>query len=230
MKKRFVLFLCLFGIAAAVGGAILFPAKGWAWSSLLLAAAALVLSFSAFEGWRMRAGEAALLAVLCALSVCSRTVFVWLPHFKPVSAMTIICGMYLGPRVGFFTGAMTALVSNFLFGQGPWTPFQMLTWGIIGFLSGALGGLLKKSRILLFLHGGLCGILFSLLMDLWSMVWLAGEASLGTWLALVATALPMTVTYAVSNILFLALLAGPIGRKLVRMQVRYGFFAVSTGE
>ena len=101
---------------------------------------------------------------------------------------------------------------------------------IIGFLSGALGGLLKKSRILLFLHGGLCGILFSLLMDLWSMVWLAGEASLGTWLALVATALPMTVTYAVSNILFLALLAGPIGRKLVRMQVRYGFFAVSAGE
>ena len=230
MKKRTILLFCIIIIAAALGGAILFPTKGWAWASLLIAAAALVLSFSAFEGRRMRAGEAAILAVLCALSVCSRAVFVWLPHFKPVSAMTVICGMYLGPQVGFFTGAMTALVSNFLFGQGPWTPFQMLTWGIIGFLSGILGGLLKKSRIFLFVHGGLCGFLFSLLMDLWSMVWLAGEASLGTWLALVGTALPMTVSYAVSNIIFLALLAGPVGKKLERMRVQYGFFAVSTEE
>ncbi len=219
------LLLILFLIAAAVAGAVLFPAKGWAWTSLLLSIAALALCLSAFEARQIRAGEAAILAVLCALSVCSRAVFVWLPHFKPVSAMTVICGMYLGPQAGFFTGAMTGLVSNFLFGQGPWTPFQMLTWGLIGFLSGLLAKPLRKSRILLFIHGGLCGVLFSLLMDLWSMVWLAGEPSFAAWLTLAIAALPMTATYAFSNIVFLALLAGPIGKKLDRMRLHYGFFA-----
>ncbi len=223
-KALFSLFILVI-IAAAVVGAVLFPSKGWAWSSMLLSIGALALCLSAFERRRIRAGEAAILAVLCALSVCSRAVFVWLPHFKPVSAMTVICGMYLGPRTGFFTGAMTGLVSNFLFGQGPWTPFQMLTWGLIGLLSGFLQGPLQKSRILLFVHGGICGILFSLLMDLWSMVWLAGGASFGAWLTLIVAALPMTVTYAVSNIVFLALLAGPIGKKLDRMRLHYGFFS-----
>lgn len=222
--KRALFFLFL--VAAAIAGAVLFPAKGWAWSSLLLSIGALGFCLSAFERRRIRAGEVAVLAALCALSVCSRAVFVWLPHFKPVSAMTVICGMYLGPRAGFFTGAMTGLVSNFLFGQGPWTPFQMLTWGLIGLLSGFLQGPLQKSRLLLFVHGGVCGVLFSLLMDLWSMVWLAGEPSLTAWLTLIGAALPMTVTYAVSNIVFLALLTGPIGKKLDRMRVHYGFFAM----
>ncbi len=144
--------------------------------------------------------------------------------------MTVICGMYLGPQAGFFTGAMTGLVSNFLFGQGPWTPFQMLTWGLIGFLSGLLAKPLRKSRILLFIHGGLCGVLFSLLMDLWSMVWLAGEPSFAAWLTLAIAALPMTATYAFSNIVFLALLAGPIGKKLDRMRLHYGFFAFFKGK
>ena len=228
MRGKLLFFVLV--IAAAVAGAVLFPTKGWAWTSLLLSIAALALCLSAFETRRIRAGEAAVLAVLCALSVSSRAVFIWLPHFKPVSAMTVICGMYLGPQAGFFTGAMTGLVSNFLFGQGPWTPFQMLTWGLIGFLSGVLAKPLRKSRILLFVHGGLCGILFSLLMDLWSMVWLAGGPSFTAWLALAGTALPMTVTYAFSNIVFLALLAGPIGKKLDRMRLHYGFFAFPAEE
>lgn len=61
-----------------------------------------------------------------------------LPNFKPCSAIIIITAVAFGPEAGFLTGALTAFVSNFIFGQGPWTPWQMFTWGLVGFLAGIL--------------------------------------------------------------------------------------------
>ena len=61
-----------------------------------------------------------------------------LPQFKPVLALTIIAGVAFGGEVGFLVGAMTMLTSNMIFGQGPWTPWQMFAMGIIGFLAGVL--------------------------------------------------------------------------------------------
>ena len=49
----------------------------------------------------------------------------------------MLTAMYLGSEAGFLTGAMAALLSNFYFGQGPWTAFQMLAWGLIGWIAGA---------------------------------------------------------------------------------------------
>lgn len=80
------------------------------------------------------------LAVMAALGVVGRTVFqlIPLPNFKPVSAIVIITAIAFGPEAGFMTGALTAFVSNFIFGQGPWTPWQMFCWGMIGFVAGRL--------------------------------------------------------------------------------------------
>lgn len=89
-----------------------------------------------------------LIAVLCALGVAGRAAFFMLPQFKPVMALTIISGVALGGETGFLVGAVTMLVSNILFSQGAWTPFQMFCMGIIGFLAGVLfrKGLLRRSR------------------------------------------------------------------------------------
>ena len=77
---------------------------------------------------------------MAAMCVVGRTAFsiVPLPNFKPVTAIVMITGIAFGPEAGYLTGALAALLSNFLFGQGPWTPWQMFSWGIVGFLTGTL--------------------------------------------------------------------------------------------
>lgn len=93
--------------------------------------------FLAFETRKPQARELVLISVMCALSVASRVV-VLIPNFKPMTAIIMLTGIALGPEAGFMTGAIGAFASNFFFGQGPWTPWQMMAYGIGGFLSGVL--------------------------------------------------------------------------------------------
>ena len=101
-----------------------------------------------------------LIAVMAAIAVVGRMAFFMLPQFKPVTAIVIITGISLGAEAGFLTGAVAGFVSNFFFGQGPWTPWQMFAFGIIGFLAGLLfrgkREKYKKSKLILCLYGGNC--------------------------------------------------------------------------
>ena len=104
--------------------------------SLLMVLEAMLPFFLAFEGRNPRARELVVTAVLCALGVAGRAAFFMLPQCKPVLAFTILAGAALGGETGFLVGAATMLVSNILFSQGPWTPWQMLGMGLCGFLAG----------------------------------------------------------------------------------------------
>ena len=132
--------------------------------------------------------------------------------------------MWLGAEPGFVVGSLTALLSNFYFGQGPWTPFQMFSWGLLGGLAGLLAKPLRKHKILLCLYGIFAGFFYSLVMDLWSTFWMGEGFSIPRYVALITAALPITLEYAISNVIFLLVLAGPIGEKLDRLRVRYGLF------
>ena len=96
-----------------------------------------------------------IISIMIALSVVGR----FIPFFKPVAALTIISGIYIGVDAGIMVGSFSILLSNFYFGQGPWTPFQMLGWGMIGFMSGFLAKPLKKSKVFLLVFGVLSGVL-----------------------------------------------------------------------
>lgn len=114
-------------------------------SALLVMAMTMAVFFLSFERRAPQARELALLAVMCALAVASR-VIVPFPSFKPTMAMVILAGLAFGAERGFLCGAITALVSNFFFSQGPWTPWQMMGYGMGGLVSGLLcrAGLLKQ--------------------------------------------------------------------------------------
>lgn len=89
-----------------------------------------------FERRRPRAREVVLIAMMCAMTTASQVV---LHIFLPVqigTALIILSGISLGPEAGFLIGALSRLVCNFYMGQGPWTPWQMFCWGILGFLAG----------------------------------------------------------------------------------------------
>ena len=98
----------------------------------------------------------------------------------------------------------------------------MLAWGIVGFIAGLMPNVLRKNRIALALYGILSGALFSLLMDLWSVLWSDGGFNLSRYIALTVTALPFTAIYAASNVVFLLLLSSPIGRIFNRIKIKYG--------
>ena len=159
---------------------------------------------------------------MTALSVVGRVIFAPLPGFKPVTAFVIITAIYFGGDAGFITGALTAVISNFSFGQGPWTPFQMFAWGMLGLIGGRLSKWLRKSRIMLLLYGAVSGVIFSLLMDIWTVLWADGFFNHPRYAAAVVSSLPFMAIYAASNVVFLLVLERPIGKILDRIRTKYG--------
>ena len=149
MVKKWLsyIFPCILVPAAVLLGATVFKDKQYAWISLCVAVLSCVPFFLAFEKGKSGTKEMILIAVMVALSAVGRLVFAWAPSVKPVTALVIITAMYFGPQAGFMTGALTAVISNFYFGQGPWTPFQMFSWGIVGLIAGVFAPQLKKSLV-----------------------------------------------------------------------------------
>ena len=213
--------LCLLIPAVVLGGALIFRDRQYAYITLCVAVLSCLPFFLHFERSANDVKRLILIAVMVALSVAGRMLFAPLQHFKPVTALVIITAMYFGSEAGFLTGALSAVLSNFYFGQGPWTPFQMISWGMIGFFSGLLAPLLRRSRIALCIWGGIGGVLYSFLMDIWTVLWADGYFNLPRYFAAIASAVPVTAVYVVSNILFLLVLAKPIGKLLARMKTKY---------
>ncbi|MBR3289151.1 MAG: ECF transporter S component [Clostridia bacterium] len=218
--KGFILVAVPFVLipALAVLGTLVFDERRHLLVSLGVTVLALLLFWSGFERKQTGSRRMVVVAILTALSVVGR----FIPVIKPIAAITILTALYLGGEAGFLVGCLSALISNFYFGQGPWTPFQMLAWGIVGLIAGFLATPLKKSRVALIAYGVASGVLFSMIMDVWSVLWYRGYFDPSYYFVAVGTALPHMVLYAVGNALFLWWLGKPIGDKLQRLHVRYG--------
>ena len=149
-----------------------------------------------------------------------------LPQFKPVLALTIIAGVAFGGEVGFLVGAMTMLTSNMIFGQGPWTPWQMFAMGIIGFLAGVLfkKGWLRRTRISLAVFGAFTAvIIYGGIMNPAAAMMMSSEAlKLETLLACYITGLPMDLVHGFGTAIFLIIAAEPMLEKMDRIKVKYG--------
>lgn len=179
-----------------------------------------------FEGRKPKARELVTIAVLCAIAVASRSAFFMLPQFKPVLALTIIVGVAFGGETGFLVGAMTMLVSNVLFSQGPWTPWQMFSMGIIGFLAGVLfkKGLLRRNRASLAVFGALSAVLIYGGIMNFAAASMYNAASLNGPLLLsyYITGFPMDLIHACVTVIVILLVAEPMLEKLDRIKVKYG--------
>ena len=204
--------------ALAVLGETVFDEKKHIFVSLAVAVLSLVLFYTGFEQKKIGTRRMVIVAVMIALSGAGR----FIPLFKPVTAITVITAIWLGGEAGFLVGSLSALLFNFYFGQGPWTPFQMLAWGLIGLIAGFLAEPLRKSRIALVLYGVGAGIAYSFIMDVWTVLGHYGTFSRDLYLAALGTAVPYTVTYAASNFIFLWFMAKPFGEKLGRIKIKYG--------
>lgn len=231
IKNPLTFIILLIAIPATVIlGSIMFKEKYYAWISMCVAVMSCLPIFYCFEkkgGFSSEensSAELVVLSVLIALSVLGRFVFSWLPGFKPVTAITIITGVWLGKEAGFMVGSLSAVISNFYFGQGPWTPFQMFAWGFIGLITGLLANLLRKNKAFICIYGAIAGVFFSALMDVWTTLWAEGGFNLNRYIVTIISSLPITIEYAISNVIFLYFLTKPIGDKLIRLKKKYGLF------
>ena len=156
------------------------------------------------------------------MAALGRDAFVALPDVKPITAMTLVVGYALGPLPGFTVGALGMLASNFVLGQGPYTPWQMAAWGLVGLAGAALGALSRRrlGRVQLALAGGLAALFAKELMNVYQ--WTIGASH--TPAALLAVAgtggLPFDLADVVASFLFGLAFAPELARLLARMRSR----------
>lgn len=180
--------------------------------------------FLLFEGRKPGARELVVIAVFCALGIAGRGLFLWLPHAKPTLAVVIIAGVAFGGQSGFLVGALTMLTSNMLFGQGPWTPFQMFAMGLVGFLAGVLFRKVR-SRWLLALFGAFTAlVIYGGIMNPAAALMGASETlSLEVLLGYYVTGLVPDLIHAAATVLVLWVAALPILEKTDRIKLKYDF-------
>lgn len=195
---------------------------------ILLTMAAFFLHF---ESRKPQARELVILAVLCALAVGSRAAFAAVPHFKPMLAIVMLTGIAFGPESGFLCGAISGFASNFIFGQGPWTPWQMFAYGIAGLLAGllAMWGVLKKTPkgwkdvIVLAVFGFLAIlVIVGPLLDTSTFFTMATTYDTAAVLAVYAAGVPVNCIHGAAVALTILLFGKPLLDRLRRIQIKYG--------
>ena len=199
--------------------------KKYYFISLLIILETMIPFGFAFENRKPKARELVIISALCAIGVAGRTAFFMLPQFKPVAAIVIISGVAFGGETGFLVGAITAFVSNFFFGQGPWTPWQMFSFGIIGFLAGIMfqKGILRKTKTDMCLFGFLATfVIYGGIMNPASVIMWQSNININMVLSSYVMGMPFDFIHAVSTVFFLFFAAEPMLEKLERIKIKYG--------
>lgn len=219
--------------------------------SLVVVLASLGVFFATYESSSPRLRDIMPTVVLAALAAAGRILFAPIPDFKPVSAIAIIAGVVFGRKSGFMVGALAALASNFFFGQGPWTPWQMYAWGLVGYGAGLLAAipvrasnrasesglaecgedrsprkqsLIERHAVIIYIYGFVSCLMYGFILNAWSILsfYHAQASGLVGIFLVYATALPFDVTHGVATVVFLAALYAPWRRKLKRIKSKYG--------
>ena len=223
-KLASVLSLLLVPLTIFIG-IVYFGKKSYGVVSILVLLECMAPFALIFEGRKPKARELVLIAALCALAVAGRAALFMLPGFKPVAALVILSGVAFGGETGFLVGAMSMLTSNVLFGQGPWTPFQMFAMGLIGFLAGVSfqKGLLRAGRVPLAIFGAVSVVLvYGGIMNPASAILYQPNLSLSVLKAYYLTGFPFDLVHAAATALFLWFGAEPMLEKLERVKRKYG--------
>ena len=201
--------------------------------SMLILLEAIIPFFFLYEKRKPKARELVTVATMCALAVAGRAAFFMLPNFNAATAMVIISGVAFGAETGFIVGAVTMLTSNFIFGQGPWTPWQMFAMGVLGYLAGVIyrrRSVRKKifSKLSLCIFGGIsCIVVYGGIMNPASVLMYYNDVSLHMIAAAYITGFPFDVVHGTGTVLFLWFAARPFLEKLDRIRTKYGILNVS---
>ncbi len=194
----------------------------WVFASFLILGAVLVAGTVWYERTHPTSRVIALVATLAALAALGRIAFAPLPNVKPTTDIVFLSGFVLGGAPGFMIGAVAALASNLFFGQGPWTPWQMVGWGVIGVAGAGLARVTARQlgRVPLALACGAAGVFFGAVMNVYMWVVGSGDHSLAKLGAYFVTSFPFDAAHVAGNIAFCLAFGPALVRALERFRTR----------
>ncbi|MGN1194646.1 MAG: ECF transporter S component [Acutalibacteraceae bacterium] len=222
-----VSFLILCPLVAVVG-ALTLNSRSYYLVAVLMIVIAIIPFFFYFESRKIKTSELVTVAVMISICVVSRCAFAFAPQVKPMCAFVIVTACAFGANVGFVTGALSVFISNFVFGQGMYTPFQMLAMGLVGFLAGLL--FYKKdtvnNRLTVALSGAaLCFVVYGFIVDTCSVLMLDAVGSVSEVLGIYASGIVFNFIHAAATFVVLLLVIKPMNDKLSRLRIKYGIFS-----
>lgn len=227
-KLTVISVICLFILSPfCVWLSLKYSQNNYYLPSVIIIILSLIPFFVWFEHKKIKTGELVTVAVMISLCVASRAVMAFIPQVKPTCALVIVTAVAFGPNVGFVTGSLSMFISNFLFGQGIFTPFQMLGMGLTGFLCGIL--FYKKkyaaNRFAVGIVGGLaCLFVYGLTVDSCSVLTMTTEPTAKSVFAILASGIPFNLIHAVTTSLLLFFINKPMTDKFSRLRIKYGIF------
>lgn len=204
--------------------------RGYYFTSMCIIVISIFIFLWSFEKRKPKTRETVTLAVMTALAVVGRLAFFMTPQIKPCAAIIIITGVMLGRQSGFLCGALTAFVSGFFFGQGPWTPWQMIAFGIIGFLSGVLFS--KKNikyaynKWIISIYGFLATfVIYGFILDTATVFMYTDTPKTETFVATYLSGIGFNLIHAASTFVVLFLISNATIKKLERLKIKYKMFS-----
>ena len=197
--------------------------QGTAFLTLALVVGSILFVTMGVERSAPRLRQIMPVVVLAAVAAVGRMLFAPVPDVKPVTAIIIVAGTALGARAGFSVGALAALVSNFYFGQGAWTPLQMYAWGLVGYLAGTLtrGGLLKDLRTVC-VYGFFSALLYGCILNGWHVLGFVRPLTWQSALLAYSAGFPLDVLHGTATVAFLLAIWKPWTRQINRVVAKYG--------
>jgi len=233
MKKSniatLLVFLLLIPATLFLGTKI--PGRSYYITGTLIILELLVPFFMAFEGRRPQARELVVIAVMCAIAIAAR-VAIPIPNFKAVFAIIMLSGIAFGPEAGFMVGAISAFASNFFYGQGAYTPWQMMAYGAGGMLAGfcfAKGRLPRKPWVMA-IFGFFAVVLWvGPLLDTSSVFLMLSDINWNSLLLTYGAGLSVNISQAACTVLIMLLFGRPLLDKLDRIKVKYGMMEGKDG-
>lgn len=210
---------------------VLFNYNSYLLLSFTIIALTMIPFFARFEIRKISSKEIVILAILAAIAAVSRVPFAPLPSVQPTSFVIIITGLVFGAEAGFIVGAVAAIVSNIFLGQGPWTPWQMYAWGMIGMSA----GLLRKTWFMKRMWGKLTfgfvwGYLFGWFMNFWIIVSILEQLTWEMFVSIYVASVYFDLAHALSNVFFIAVFSTSWIRILQRFKRKYGLLTVETNK
>lgn len=218
-----VLLLALCAVIVVLGTVVFYDRRYYI-VSIGVIILSLAAAFISFEHRPQTTRRLIILAVLVAVAVAGRAAFYMLPQFKPCAAVIIVAGAVFGMEAGFVTGALTGFLSNFIFGQGPWTPWQMFAFGAVGLLAGLIFDKMhvRPGRIQLAVFGFLsAAVVYGVIVDTYSVFSFVSDVSLTAVLSVYASGVVFNLIHGAATAFFLAVLGVPLIKKLDRLNMKY---------
>ncbi|MGN0521915.1 MAG: ECF transporter S component [Eubacterium sp.] len=225
--KRFCLISAVFCLVLTVVWQIFSENKNYYLISVIILILSMLPFFASFEKKSHTSRQITLVASLVAIAVVSRAVFYLIPQVKPIAAVVIVSAACLGAEKGYLIGAFSAFISNFIFGQGIWTPFQMVALGFTGLIAGLLFSKIKINKINLSITGFvLAFIVYGIIVDASSVLMMSSDLSIASVASVYAAGVPFSLVFGISTAVFLFLFGVPFAKKIERINIKYGIYEV----